>query len=137
MADSGKVEYSRLEAGFEFPPATFHLDPATVALYIAAVEDTSSLYADGRLVPPSAIAAYAQAALAEKINLLPGTIHVSFEAEFLAEVKVGDTITCRARVGRKQERGKLRLLSIDLDVFDSAAVPVLKGKTSFMLPEAG
>ncbi len=137
MTDSGKVAYSRMEAGFEFPPSTIRLDAAAVALYVEAVEETSSLYQDRVLVPPSAVAAYAQAALAEKIDLLPGTIHVSLEAEFLAEVNVGGTITCHARVNRKQERGKIRLLSIDLEVLDGAAVPVMKGKTSFMLPEAG
>ena len=131
-----KIEYSQLEVGYEFPPSTFVLDPVTVATYIAAVEETSSLYQDAGLVPPSAIAAYAQAALAAKISLLAGTIHVSQELEFLATVNVGETIKSHAMVSRKQERSKMRLLSVDLKVFDQNSRLVMKGKTSFILPDA-
>jgi len=134
MPDQEKLEYSQLETGYEFPPSTFDLDPALIAEYIQAVEETSSLYQDALLVPPSAIAAYAQAALAAKIALLPGTIHVSQELEFMGSVNAWDTLTSRARVTRKQERAKMRILNIELAVFDRNARLVMKGKTSFILP---
>lgn len=134
MAHQEKLEYSQLETGYEFPPTSYVLDHSIVDKYIKAVEETSSLYQDSQLVPPTAVAAYAQAALSDGISLLPGTIHVSQDLQFLEAVYVGGTITVHARVSRKQERGKMRILNIDIDVFDQMSRSVMKGKTSFILP---
>jgi len=134
MTDQEKLEYSQMEPGYEFPKSRFELTPETVARYIKAVGETSKLYHDTRLVPPSAVAAYAQAALMKHISLVPGSIHVSQELEFLDSVNTDDTITIRARVGRKQERSGMRLLAIAIEVFNQHASPVMKGKISFILP---
>jgi len=100
-----------------------------------AVEDTSCLYQDTKLVPPMAIAAYAMAALSQDISLPPGVIHVSQELEFISTVSVNDSLTSYAKVGRKQSRGKLHLLAISLDVLNQNQEAVLTGKTTFILPE--
>ena len=135
MPEKQKVEYSQLEAGFEFPPSSYKLDSTMVATYLKAVEETSELYQDTSLVPPMAIAAHAMAALSEGICLPPGTIHVSQEFEFLDTASIDDTFTSYARVGKKQSRGKFNLLVVDLNVTDQALKAVLTGKTSFILPE--
>ena len=135
MSKQQKIEYSQLEPGFEFPPASYRLDSTTIATYIKAVEETSSLYQDTELVPPMAVAAFAMAALSERISLPGGTIHVSQELEFLDTVNVNDTITCRSKVSRKQVRGKMQILSVDLDVSAQNQKAVLAGRTSFILPE--
>lgn len=127
------IDYSRLEVGYELPASSYHLDHAAVATYLGAVGDGTNLYSGNDLVPPMAVAAYAIAALSE--NVLPGTIHVSQELEFQGVVTVNDTLTCYAKVSRKQSRGKLRLLFIDLNVFNQRNKTVLTGKTSFILPE--
>ena len=131
-----KLDFNSLETGFEFPSSAYRIDPDLVAKYIQAVEETSDLFAGTNLVPPSAVAAYAQAALLEHIDLLPGTIHVSQDLEFLGEVRVGDEVTSRARVSRKQERGKMRILNIELEVMDTNNNTLMKGKNSFILPDA-
>ena len=135
MTKQQKIEYSQLEEGYEFPPASYRLDSSTVATYLKAVEESSSLYQGTELVPPMAVAAYAMAALSENISLPSGTIHVSQEIEFKDTVSTKDTITCRAKVRRKQVRGRLHLLTVDLDVFNQNQKAVLAGKTSFILPE--
>ena len=134
MPEQKKVEYSQLEAGYEFSPASYKLDPATVAAYCQAVEETSSLYQDTGLVPPMAIAAFAMATLSEGLSLPSGAIHVSQEIEFIHTVSIGDTITCHSRVSRRQNRGKFHLLAIDLNVFNQDGRAVMAGKTSFILP---
>jgi acyl dehydratase len=121
--------------GYEFPPSTYKLDSSTVATYLKAVEETSSLYQDTEVVPPTAIAAYAMAALSENISLPPGAIHVSQEFEFLDSVTINDTLISCAKVSRKQSRGKFHLLTINLNVFNQNQKAVLTGKTSFILPE--
>lgn len=134
MSNPQKVEYSQLEPGHEFPPASAALDGATVSAYLKAVGETSPLYQGSDLVPPTAVAALAMAALSEQMTLPPGTIHVSQELEFKAAVSVNDTITTRARVSGKRVRGKLALMTIDLEVSNQSGTKVLFGKTSFMLP---
>lgn len=137
MSEEQKVEYSQLEAGYEFPPSSYKLDSSMVAMYLKAVEDTSSLYQDTELVPPMTVAAYAMAALSESISLPSGTIHVSQELEFIDTVSIKDTITSYAKVSRKQSRGKFHLLTVELNVFNQRQKAVLAGKTSFILPAYG
>ena len=137
MPKEQKIEYSQLEAGYEFPPSSYKLDNSIVATYLKAVEDMSSLYQDAGLIPPMAIAAYAMAALSESMCLPPGAIHVSQEFEFINTANINDTVVSCARVRRKQRRGKFHLLVIDLNVSNQKQKAVLAGKTSFILPEYG
>lgn len=137
VSEKEKVEYSQLETGYEFPPSSYKLDASTVSAYLAAVEDTSDFYKDTELVPPMAVAAHAIAALSQGIRLPPGMIHVSQEFEFIDTVRVNDTLVSHAKVSRRQSRGEIHLLAIDLDVFNQNQKAVLAGKTSFILPEHG
>ena len=135
MSEQPKIEYSQVEAGYEFPPASYKLDSSMVSAYLKAVEESSSLYQTTELVPPLAVAAYAIAAIVSGISLPPGTIHVSQELEFIDTVGVGDTILCKAKVVKKQDRGGLHLMTVGLEVFSQDQKKVLAGKTGFVLPE--
>ncbi len=139
VGDGGILGFSivpfGIEAGYEFPPASYKLDYSMVSAYLRAVGETNSLYQVTGLVPPMAVAAYAMTALSHSLSLPPGTIHVSQELEFMGTVSVGDTIVCNARVIRKQERGRLRLMTVGLDVLNQDGRKVLSGKTGFVLPE--
>lgn len=135
MSTEPNSQYRQLEAGYEFPPVSYQMEADMVSTYLKAVEDTSRLYQATELVPPMAVAAYAMTALAKSIVIPPGTIHINQELEFLDTVSIGDTITCRARVSRNQQRGRLHLLTIDLNVSNRDQKAVLAGKTTFILPE--
>ena len=137
MPEEQKLEYSQLDAGYEFSPSSYKLDDSIVSTYLEAVEDTSRLYKEAGLVPPMVIAAYAMAALARGISLPPGTIHVSQGFEFIEPVNAGETLTSYAKVNRKQSRRKFNLLDVDINVLDKTRKTVLAGKTSFILPELG
>ena len=137
MPENQKVEYHQLKVGDEFPPASYQVDSPTVDAYLKAVEETSPLYQGTELVPPMAVAASAMAALSESISFPSGAIHVSQELEFIGTVSTRDTLASYARVTRKQDRGQLHLLTIDLNVFNQEQKEVLAGKTSFILPEPG
>ncbi len=135
MNNQKNIDYSQIEAGYEFPPGTYKLDTATVSTFLKAVEDTSPLYKDTRLVPPMAVAASAMAALSGTISLPPGTIHVSQELNFIAAVNLDDSLTNYARISRAQKRGKLHLIAVALNVCNQNQETVLTGKTSFILPQ--
>ena len=44
MSEQAKIEYYQLTAGFEFPPQSYLLDAATVALYLDATQDNDELF---------------------------------------------------------------------------------------------
>jgi acyl dehydratase len=135
MSKQQNGEYSQIKLGYQFPQVSYKLDSSTVSTYLKAVEETSNLYQSAEVVPPTAVAAYAMRALSEGITIPPGVIHVSQGLEFMDTVTAGDTITCQATVSRKQDRGRLHLLTIDLSVFNQNRKKVLAGKTGFVLPE--
>lgn len=136
MTERQKIEFSQLQAGHRFPASSYQLDHSIVATYLEAVGETGSLYQDTGLVPPMAVAARAMSALSRNINLPPGAIHISQEFEFLDTVTISDTLISYARVSRKQGRGKFRLLTVDLSVYNQRQKAVLTGKTSFILSES-
>ncbi len=134
MTEHERIKYQDLKAGQEFPPAAFQVDSATVADYLKAVEEDNVIYQNTGLVPPMALAALALKALINTISMPPGTIHVSQEFEFIDAVNTRDTLTSQAKVSRVQERGKLHLMTVDINVVNQEQKPVLAGKTSFVLP---
>ena len=134
MPEQSKIEYQDLKAGQEFPPAAFQVDSTTVDDYLKAVEEDNAIYKNTGLVPPMAVAALALKSLISAISMPPGTIHVSQEFEFIDTVNTQDTLTSHAGVSRIQERGKLHLISVDINVSNQKQKPVLAGKTSFILP---
>jgi len=130
-----KVDYSKLELGYEFPPASYQLDSSKVAAYLRAVSETSDLYQDLKIVPPTAVATLAMAALLEHMTLPSGAIHVSQELEFIRLVNTEDTITSYAKVTKKQKRGRFHLSTIGLNAFNNKQEAVLAGEINFILPE--
>ena len=129
-----KIEYEKLAAGYEFEPAEFVLDSERVKAYLEAVEGDTNIYEKDGTAPPMAVAALSLAAMAEGISMPPGAIHVSQDVKFLGPVGPGDRLVSRARVNRKVERGKIRMLAIGIDVTNEKQEAVLSGETSFILP---
>jgi len=129
-----KIKYEQLNTGFEFTPSVIKIDEQTVAAYKKAVEIDDPLFKERQIVPPMAIAALAMRAMAERFELLPGTVHTSQQLEFLNTVDIGETLTSLARVNRKIVRGKFHMLNIGIKVVNQKEIPVLTGEIGFILP---
>lgn len=134
MTGENKLEYGQLEAGYEFPQFDLILDKERVAAYLKAVGETHSFSLLNGQVPPAAIAAWALVSLLEFVSLPAGTIHLSQEIQSFGIASFGDTLTCRATVSRKQERGKVKLLNIDIEVTNQEGSQLLSSKSGFNLP---
>ncbi len=137
-----KLQYEWLETGYELPPASYDINAEVVSEYLGAVDESSGLYyqpdnpqALSGLVPPMAVVAYTVATLLPSLSLPPGTIHITQEIEHSRILTVGTRITCYARVSRKQERGNLCLLTIDLSAYDENQDLVLSGKSGVAFPK--
>lgn len=131
-----RVDYGELTTGYEFEPAQFRLDGASVSAYLDAVEGDRSIYEKDSIVPPMAVAALAMTAMSSGLSLPPGAVHVSQDLQFSSLASINEPLTSRARVSRKVERSKFRMLTININVFNQKQVPVLTGETSFILPLA-
>ena len=126
--------YEELVPGYEFPPASYELSDSLISKYLKAVDSPEEVKTLGKFVPPLAISAYAMAATAGSLSLPPGAIHTSQELEFFKLLPIGATIDCHARIARKLTRGKLRMLVLELNVFDQSRERVQSGKATIMLP---
>ena len=134
---TSKQDFRELDEGYEFPPAAYPMEAAIIRDYLKAVSDASGFFADGKLVPPTAVAARAMISLSEHITMPPGSIHVQQQLEFHGAVAVGDTINCRARLSRQRDRGRFHLITVALEVTGDGGDTVMTGSTTFMLPESG
>lgn len=128
------TSYEELVPGYEFPPARYELTSSLISEYLRAVDNPDELKILEEFVPPLAIAAYAMAAVSRSLSLPPGSIHASQEFEFFKLVPVGAIIDCHARVARKLSRGKMRMLVLEIDVFDESKEKVQSGKATVVLP---
>jgi len=129
-----KINFSQLNTGYEFEPASFRLSDEMVTAYLDAVGGNSDIYRNNRIAPPMLVAALAMAAMAAGLSMPPGAIHVSQEVQFLRPVEVDGVLTSYARVNRKVDRGKFHMLTIGIKVMDQAQNTVLSGETGFLLP---
>jgi len=134
VRNKAMISYEELIPGYEFPPASYELSASLISKYLEAVDCADELKVLGGFVPPLAIAAYAMATMAGSLSLPPGTIHASQEFEFFKLVPIGATINCQAKVARKLARATMRMLVLELDVFDTSKEKVQSGKATIVLP---
>jgi len=128
------LNFEQLIAGYEFPQTSYELNTFIISKYLKAVGIASEqLLPELKFVPPLAIAAYAMTSLSKWLELPPGSIHASQELEFFNLVPIGATINCQSRVAQKLERGKLRLLTIELNALNQDKEKVLSGKATLVL----
>jgi len=125
------VTYEELVPDYEFSPVNYDLSEPLISKYLQAVD-----ISDGGFVPPMAIAAYSLQAMAGALSLPPDAIaiHTSQEIEFFKLVPVGATIECHAKVARKITRASMRMLVLELNVFNQDKEKVQSGKTTIVFP---
>ena len=129
------LSFDQLDEGYEFSSSSFDINSSFVSKYLEAVDrqEEQDHLASG-FAPPLAIVARVMTELSKSLELPPGSIHASQELEFFKLVPVGAAITCRSRVAQKLNRGKLRLLAIELDALNQDEEKVLSGKATLILP---
>ena len=112
--------------------------PDFVEQYLSALESSSALYQEQRLVPPMALAARTLGLLIEKLGLAPGTVHTSQEVTALKPVTLDQEISAEAKPSRPFRRGQWEFLSIEFTIYEQKngepGEQVLRGKTTVMSP---
>ncbi len=107
--------------------------PEFVDEYLSTLEDKCPVYQEEKLAPPIALAARTLAILIEKLDLPPGTVHISQEIISQKAVAVGQEVRGVAKASRPFLRGKWRFLSVEF-ALHCGQEEVLRGKTTVMTP---
>jgi len=135
-----ELVYNQISPGYRFPPVRIQLQKAMVDDYLKAVHGRNTgpgkvTMEDGReTVPPTAAGVLAMRSLMDSVSLPHGSIHISQDFEFKGLMAVGDTVLSQAEVVRKQERGAIRLLTMDIVLANEASVELIRGRMVVMVP---
>jgi hypothetical protein len=135
MSTSNENKDIQLQAGHKFPAVQYTLDQSTIRVYLEAVQETSDLYRNTDLVPPTAIAALAMAALAEGTQFPPGCIHTSQKLDFKHSAHIGDIIQCHSGISQSRKRAGMHFITVAFTVEDMNKRELLNGETVFIAPQ--
>jgi acyl dehydratase len=102
-----------LRAGTVLGAVTAEFDRSRAGDYLAAVRETSTLYADHGIAHPGWLLRFANSVLVANVRLGPW-IHVASDVRLLGLVGDGDTVEARARVTDEYERKGHRFVTLDV-----------------------
>ena len=121
--------------GEEFSLGRWVVDHGGQDAYLSAVGDASTVYRELGVAPPMAVAARVLSALLKELALPPGTIHAAQELG-CGLVKLGEEVSCSAKLSRPLQRGDWRFISADFSVRGSDGETLLEGKATVLVPVA-
>ena len=134
------IDYAALTVGQEVSRQSYVLDKKSVALYMEAVQDNSSVDTPyestglANLAPPMSVAALSLRGVVNDLKIPGGTLHVGQEMTYTRPVEVGEHLDCMALLTSNSVRGDWRFMIVDLQVSNSAGQIVMAGKSTIMLP---
>lgn len=126
---------SPLAAGQEIAGTILRLDVATVQGYLSAVEETSPLYRENRLVPPTAIATLGIRVILEKLALPSGTLHAAQELSMCRAVAIDEEVSCTAKIAQCSIRGDWQFAVVEFTVRDKQGEAIQEGRTTLLVPQ--
>jgi len=124
-------EFKDLKTGHNFSPVSYELTPSSISKFEEAVGTRSP---SANLVPPLATLAYAMKAVFQFIEIPPGSIHASQEAEFLKPVAIGSCLNYHAQIAQKTSRSKMNIIAVKINAFDQDEEMVLSAVTTLITP---
>jgi len=137
MAAPVRLLITDLPKGHEFDIGAVDVTPEGVERYLAAVEDTNTVYAESGLAPPVALAAIALKQLLDMIELPDGTLHIGQEIEAHGGVALGAKLSMRGWIAQRSVRQGMVISVIEFALTpDGSDAPVLTGRTTAMVQGA-
>lgn len=138
---ASEIDLSTTNVGALLGPYEFSFDSKRAAKYVAAVGgDESPDY--GAELPPAAVVAEGLTRLIEELDLFGeqilkagGVVHTSQEAEYMAPVLVGETITASARLAGNSVRMGSRFVSVFTEFRNGANSIVATASSTIVVPE--
>ncbi|MQF99088.1 MAG: hypothetical protein FI729_06190 [SAR202 cluster bacterium] len=99
--------------GYKLEPVIFDLQDWEVKLYLQSAGETNPLFEDQKLVPPTAIAAFALRGVLKELELPPGAIHIAHEMSFAPSIKSDQSVIFNATLTQNAVRSGWRFVTID------------------------
>ena len=126
---------SHITAGYNIRGETFLLDAGMVSSYVAAVNDSSPVYDENSLVPPTAVAALGVQSVLKALALPPGTLHAAQEISINGSVSIGEKLSCSAQVTQSSQRRDWLFVVVEFNLDNEQANSVLTGRSTLMVPQ--
>ncbi|RAI60863.1 hypothetical protein [Roseicella frigidaeris] len=122
-AERPPASEASLAPGTVLGTAPLEVTPAAAAAYLAAVRETSPLYAEAGLVHPGMVLRLCNQALVQNVVLGPW-IHTGSRVRNLAAARIGESLVARARVTANGERKGHRIVELVVQVVTGAGRPI-------------
>jgi acyl dehydratase len=104
--------------------------------YLSASEDNLPLYEEIGAAPPMALGARAVGSLVRELSLPPGTLHASQELDCHRMVRLGEEVSCTARLSRPVKRRGWLFVTASFTIYGADGELVLTGRSAVSLPPA-
>ena len=122
-----------LTAGSELQPASLVLDRAMLDEYLSILGAESPVYGEG-YVPTTALAALGIRTILAGMGLPEGAVHVSQELESHRAARVGESVSCQARIVQSSQRGKGgRFIVLEFNITGDQSSAVLDGRSTLIV----
>jgi hypothetical protein len=112
------------------------VDRAYLEEYLSAAEDNLPLYMEMGVAPPIALGARAVGSLVRELSLPPGTLHASQELDCRRMARLGEEVSCTARLSRPVKRRGWLFVSASFTIYGADGELVLTGRSAVSLPPA-
>lgn len=106
----------------------------SVDAYLSATHDGLNIYNESQTAPPLALAAWALAAMLQKLNLPAGAIHGGQEVQCYRAIRIGEEVRCSAKIPKPTQRGNYQFVTVQFEITGTAGDTALTGKTTVILP---
>ena len=122
-----------LTAGRELRPASFVLDRAMLDEYLSILGAESPVYRED-YAPTTALAALGIRTLLTGLGIPEGAVHVSQELESHRAARVGESVSCHARIVQSSQRGKGgHFIVFEFTITGNQSSPLLDGRTTLIV----
>jgi hypothetical protein len=133
--DKPELVYADLAAGRMFRPLEYPITLKLIQDYIETVGDHHPLYDEG-LAPPGLAAIYARLSYLQDNTMPSGGVLVKQEFEFQNPIRIGDTLTVRAKVVERyldeKERKRVGFL---IEAKDQVGTPISTIRLQIIWPK--
>ena len=127
------MKYSELKPDQIISNQQFNLDKAFVVDYLQSTTDKSTEDSQD-FAPPMSLAALAVRAAITDLQIPGGTLHLTQEVEFFGPFRIGETISCTAKLLQNSVRAGMRILVIGLSIENNTGSQIMSGKSTITVP---
>lgn len=128
------MKFAEVRVGVPYPDKTFVVTEEAVRAYLAAVEDSDSLYETECLAPAAFAAVFTRWEALTGEQLEDGTIHAKQSFRYYKPIHWGETLTLRGQVKEKAEKRGMKFVVQQIEGWDETGELAVISEITIILP---